>query len=140
MRLYRGPPRVCDRMPEIITRCASLQRRIHNVRCDEIMKTMRVMRVLETRAHQNIRITTTQIDRAIAMMHIEIQNRDTLDPWQAQRIDRGNRYAIKQTKPHGRVKFSVMTRWPDRTEHPRLRTFDHIPHTLPYGTRGLQRG
>ena len=78
------------------------------------------MGVLETGTHQNLRVLLTQIDRAIPVVHVKIQYRHTINAWQVQRVDRRDRDAVQQAKPHGRIELGVVTRWSHRTEHPGL--------------------
>ena len=58
---------------------------------------------------QNARIVLDQILRAVAMMHVEIDNRDPFQPVMVQRMLRRHSDRSKKTKPHRRLAFGVVT-------------------------------
>ena len=101
---------------------------------------MRIVRVLEARAHEHFRTFAEDVDRAVAVVHVEIEDRDALDAGLRQ-CDLGTECdVVEETKPHRLIFLGVVSRRADRAERaPRL-ALQYEVDRIAHGTGGEFRG
>ena len=83
-----------DSLPKGIASCAGRQRRVHQIRSNNIVQAVRVIRVLETRANQNRRIILKDVYSAVAVVYVKIKDRNTFYAWLSERVQRTNCHTV----------------------------------------------
>ena len=78
--------------------------------------TVRVERVLEKTHHQDAVIAADDIFGAVAVVHVEVHNRDALQAVPLQRVFGGDRHVVEKTEAHGAVVAGMVTGRAHRTE------------------------
>ncbi len=138
MRCQRRPPVPVDGPTEARAASARGQRCVDNVGAVYIMHTARVVGVLKAGADQNLRNVLAKIHSAVAVVDVEIQYGHPAHVRASQGIDGRDRYAVEQAKPHRSAQLSMVSRWPDRAEDTVRLPRQHVGHTLPDGSGGIQ--
>ena len=75
----------------------------------------RIERILMQRDKQHMRVVVERILRAVAVMHVPIDDRDAFQAARA-RGGRCKRHVVQQAKAHARARHSVVTGWPEQRE------------------------
>ena len=86
MSLQCRQPTAADGAAKDIAIAASLQGCVDDVGLVEIVQAIRIVGVLKTRAHHNFRVVLADVDTAIAVVNIEINNGYPLDSRLLQRV------------------------------------------------------
>jgi len=77
---------------------------------------VRVMRMLEKADHQHPIVASNDVLGAIAMVHIEVDDRDTLQSMRCQCMACRDGDVVEEAKAHCRAVRRMVTRWAHRTE------------------------
>lgn len=110
----------------------------HDMVPADIVKPSGIEGVLEAGADHDFGPVQENLDRAVAMVHIEIEDGDASSTL-GQRTFGGQRDIVEQAKTHGNRGFRVVARWPYRTEGPLCLSGQHRVHPL-YGSTRSQAG
>lgn len=104
-----------------------------------VVKTPGVEGILETRTDHHLRSLPEYLHRTIAVMDVEVKNRDALSS-QRQGAFGGEGYIVENTKAHGQARLSVVTRWPDGAEGVVRTAFHYRIYCLQHAARGQPGG
>ena len=96
--------------------------------------------MLERRYHHHARIVAKDVFGAIAMMHIEIYDRDPLQTMRFERVRGTDRDIVEEAKAHRTSMLSVMTRWTHAAERVRHFFAEHQVSTENRCSGGMQSG
>ena len=138
MRCQRRPPVPVDGPTEARAASARGQRCVDNVWAVYIMHTARVVGVLKAGADQNFRYVLAKINGSIAVVDVEIQYGHPAHVRASNGIDGRDGHAVEQAKPHRSAQLRMVSRWPHRAEDPVRLSRQHVGHTLPDGSGGIQ--
>ena len=116
VRFDRWPPARIDGAPKAAAIGAFAQWRIDDVRAIEIEVPVGLERVLETRTDQDFRLRLEQIDGAISMMDVEVEDRHALDLGIGERCTCRKRNVVVDAETHCGAFLGMVTGWADGTE------------------------
>src|SRR3954447_1627465 len=106
----RRHPELVYRVSEGFATAASWQRNIYHALRTPRYTTVWVERVLEYRDHHDSDVVPKNIFRAIAVMHVEIDDRNTLQGVCFQGMGRTDGYVVEQAETHGPIALGMMSR------------------------------
>src|SRR5689334_20214904 len=127
MHLYFFPP--------LFTCSARRQGKVEDMRVDGICAAIRVEGMLERGAEENTFFIFKNIFRAIAMVHVKIDDRHAIQMMHRECLHHTDGHIVEKTKSHGTSTFRMMPRWSHITKGLSDCTFHDQIHTISGSTR-----
>ena len=96
--------------------------------------------MLKSGAEEHPAVSTEDILGAVGVMHIEIDDGDTLEAMDGNRVRCADGDVVEKTEPHGAVPLRMMARRPDSTKGTSGLAGHHHVNGLDIGARCIERG
>ena len=138
--LQRRQPFLDHGFPELLGARSCRERHVVHVARRAVGAAVRIERVLEDRGHQHLLIALEDVLRAVAVVHVEVDDRDALEAVRVERVARGNRYVIEDAESHRPRAAGVMSRRPHRAEGGIVLSCQHEVGSEDRGAGGAQGG
>ena len=100
MRLERRQAALDERLAEGLAAAAGRQRHVVHVGTERIDAGVRIQRVLECAGHQYPPVAREYVFGAVAVMHVEVDDRGALEPVPVERVRDADRDVVEQAETH----------------------------------------